>query len=370
MQTSDFDYDLPPELIAQRPPPSRDDARMLVLDRGRDTVAHRRVRDLPGHLRAGDVLVLNNTRVIPARLLGRKIPSGGKVDVLLVEETSAGVWQALWRGSGHARPGQRWALGSDRIEAEVLGAGPGGSVTLRLQASGTMLEMLETVGLPPLPPYIRRSDGRSGVAPSDAGLPPGDVAPRDPGLPAIGPEDRDRYQTVYARVPGAVAAPTAGLHFTPGLLAEVRGRGVRVAEVTLHVGPGTFRPVTAERIEDHVMEPERYEITSEAAAAVNGVRPSGGRIVAVGSTSVRVLETAASEDGRVAAGAGRTGLFIAPPRRFRAVDALLTNFHLPRSTLLMMVCAFAGRERVMDVYQEAVRERYRFYSYGDCMLIL
>ena len=346
--TSDYDFHLPPELIAQQPLPERTDARMLVLDRQTGRTEHRHVRDLAEYLRAGDLLVLNNTRVIPARLYGRK-DTGGKVEVLLLEETEPDVWNAMCRASGRVREGSRFSLGNGRISAVVLDARPSVRVRLRLAADRPVREVLEEEGVPPLPPYIRRSEG----GPSDVRV-----------------ADRERYQTVYARIPGAVAAPTAGLHFTPELLARLDGIGVGRVELTLHVGPGTFKPVGVEALEDHVMEPERYVLGEEAACRVRETRSRGSRIVAVGSTSTRVLETAADEGGIVQAGQGRTALFIHPPYRFRVVDCLLTNFHLPRSTLLMMVSALAGRDRILSAYGEAVRLRYRFYSYGECMLIL
>lgn len=343
MKTADFEYNLPAELIAQEPPPSRGDARMMVVRRNNRTWEHRRVTDLPEFLRAGDLLVLNDTRVIPARIFGEK-ESGGRVEFLLLEETEKNVWDVLMRSSRRPKPGARVALGSGRASAEILEDGEMGRAKIRIHCDGPFLKILEEDGHVPLPPYITRPDS-----------------------PA---QDRHRYQTVYARHPGAVAAPTAGLHFTEELFQSLEKRGVGRAHLTLHVGIGTFRPVAAERVEDHVMDEERYEISAAEADKINAARKSGGRIVAVGSTSVRTLEHCADADGTVRPGSGRSGLFIYPPYKFKTVDAMLTNFHLPRSTLLMMVCALAGRDFMMQVYEEAVNERYRFFSYGDCMLIL
>ncbi len=336
MLTSDFEYDLPASSIAQEPAP-RGESRLLVLDRtGPDR--HARVSDLPRLLRPGDLLVLNDTRVIPARLYGRSA-GGGKMEILLVEPLAEREWDALVKPGRRARPGARFEIG-EGLTAEVIDRLEDGR--FRLRFSEPVEPHLERLGHIPLPPYIHRPDT---------------------------PEDRERYQTVYARRPGAVAAPTAGLHFTEDLLREIEAAGVETARVTLHVGIGTFKPVSAERIEEHRMERERYEIGEETAEAVRRARESGRRIVAVGTTVIRTLEGAAlAGGGEVRAGEGSTDLFITPGFRFQVVDALLTNFHLPRSTLLMLVSAFAGRERVLAAYNEAVREGYRFYSYGDAML--
>jgi len=346
MKTSDFDYDLPPELIALRPAATRDASRMLVLDRATVTIRHGSVRDLPSYLRAGDLLVMNDTRVIPARLYARK-STGGEVEILLLEETAPGSWDALLRASRRPRPGDRLSLADGRAMATLLEDGELGRVKLAIESSEPFLDLVEKYGETPLPPYIRREGNTAGP---DA-------------------EDRERYQTVYARAPGAVAAPTAGLHFTAELLRDIESRGVARAMITLHVGLGTFRPVSTERVEEHRMEEERFEIGAGAADAIESARAQGRRILAVGTTTVRTLESAA-RNGKIRAGVGRTALFIHPPYVFRAVGALLTNFHLPRSTLLMLVSAFAGRENVLRAYEEAVQQRYRFYSYGDCMLIL
>lgn len=350
MNTSDFDYRLPPERIAQEPAPQREDARLLVAWRACGTWTHAQVRDLPEFLQAGDLLVLNDTRVLPARVTGRKEPSGGRVELLFLEEATPGEWLALCRASRPPAVGSWIRLGAGGARAEVLGREGRGELRLRVDSSQPVLDFLEKEGAPPLPPYIRRRyDG-----PDRARL----------------ARDRERYQTVFARRPGAVAAPTAGLHFSESLLAALERRGVRRTAITLHVGAGTFRPVTSERIEDHRMEAERYEVSAEAAQEIETARAERRRVVAVGTTVVRALETVALARGRIEACAGRTELFIYPPFAFRVVDALLTNFHLPRSTLLMLVCAFAGREFVLRLYEEAIRQRYRFYSFGDAMLLL
>lgn len=348
MNTSDFDYDLPPDLIAQEPLPHREDSRMLVLKRDTGDIEHRRVADLPSYLKSPDCIVLNNTRVFPARIFGRKQDTGGRVEVLLVEETAQGEWVCLCRSGRRPRPGAVLALADGRIRARVLDRGEGGRLTIALETDAPLMEILEEKGVPPVPPYIRRSHDS----------------------PELIELDRQRYQTVYAQQVGAVAAPTAGLHLTDALLSAIETAGVKRAEITLHVGPGTFRPVSAETVEAHVMDAERYTMTDEAAAVIRSTVTAGGRVLAVGSTSVRTLETVAAEQSDIVACSGRTSLFIYPPYTFRAVTGMLTNFHLPRSTLLMMVSALGGRERVFAAYREAVRLKYRFYSYGDCMLIV
>jgi S-adenosylmethionine:tRNA ribosyltransferase-isomerase len=335
--TSDFDYDLPAASIAQEAAP-RGESRLLALDReGPDRHAH--VADLPRLLRPGDLLVLNDTRVIPARLFGRRAGWTGKMELLLVERLSEREWDALVKPGRRAKPGTVIEL-DENLKAEVIAKRDDGRHHLRF--SEPVEPHLERLGHVPLPPYIRRPDT---------------------------PQDRERYQTVYARSPGAVAAPTAGLHFTARLLEEIAAAGIDIARVTLHVGIGTFKPVTAEHIEDHRMERERYEIGPEAAAAIRRAR-NGGRVVAVGTTVVRTLESAAwVGGGEVLAGEASTEIFIIPGFRFQVVDVLLTNFHLPCSTLLMLVSAFAGWERILAAYAEAIREGYRFYSYGDAMLV-
>lgn len=342
MLTRDFDFDLPPESIAQQPAP-RGESRLLVLD-AEGAARHRRVRDLPRLLRPGDLLVLNDTRVIPARLWGRRAGGGeGKIELLLTEKIGDRDWDALVKPGRRARPGTVIALDAEGsgLTAEVIEKDPSGRHRLRF--SEPVEPHLDRLGHVPLPPYIQRPDAAA---------------------------DRERYQTVYARSPGAIAAPTAGLHFSEELLREIAAAGVETATVTLHVGLGTFKPVTAERIEEHRMERERWELPEETAEAIRRTRERGGRVVAVGTTVVRTLESAAlSGEDEIQGGGGATELFITPGFRFRVVDALLTNFHLPRSTLLMLVSAFAGKERVLAAYAEAIREGYRFYSYGDAMLV-
>jgi len=343
VRTDDFDYELPPDAIAQQPLPERDASRLLVLERRTGAVRHQVFRDLPELLSPGDLLIVNRSRVFPARLLGRR-KGGGAAEVLLVESLGDGVWEALVRPGRRLRPGDDVAIEgvlSVRIESEATGAE--GRRRVRLLAPGSDAEStMERLGHVPLPPYIRRPDR---------------------------PEDRERYQTVYAQERGSVAAPTAGLHFTQALLARMVSRGIERAEIVLHVGPGTFRPVTADNVEDHRVEAEPYFFPAETAEAIRRARSRGGRVVAVGTTVVRTLETNAAPGGP-AAGDGRTDLVIVPGHRFRAVDALVTNFHLPRSSLLLLVCAFAGRENVLAAYAEAIRAGYRFYSYGDAMLVI
>jgi S-adenosylmethionine:tRNA ribosyltransferase-isomerase len=349
VKLSDFDYELPPGRIAQRPLSRRDDSRLLVMDRASGASAHRRFEDLPELLDPGDLLVLNDTRVLAARLHGAK-PSGGRVEALLLERVggadSAPEWRCLLRASRTPGPGGRVEFGRE-LSAEVLARGQE-HWTLRFESpDGNPAAAIERVGRLPLPPYIEREAG-------------GD---------SLDEEDRERYQTVYAKRPGAVAAPTAGLHFSPRLLRRLADRGVQTTLVTLHVGPGTFQPVRVEVVEEHRMHDESYALPESAADAIARTRREGGRVVAVGTTVVRTLEHRARADGTVEPGAGRCGLFIYPGFEFRVVDALITNFHLPRSTLLMLVSAFAGREAVLDAYAEAIREGYRFYSYGDAMMV-
>ena len=350
MRLSDFDYELPEGLIAQRPAGRRDASRMLLVDRARGAWRDGHFSELPGELRAGDVLVVNNTRVFPARLIGRREPSGGRVELLLVRESEGAgplLWEALARPARRLEAGARVTFGDGRLRAEVLAASPGGRRLVRFEADGRFDALVEEFGQMPLPPYIKRgaADERTRA------------------------EDRERYQTVFAERRGAIAAPTAGLHFTPEVVERLRGRGVVTAELTLHVGYGTFAPVRVEDLSGHRVEPERFEVGEETAEAVNRARAGGGRAVAVGTTSLRALESAADASGKVRAGRGETGLTVTPGYRFRAVDALLTNFHLPRSSLLVLVAAFAGRDLTLSAYRHAVTAGYRFYSYGDCMLI-
>jgi S-adenosylmethionine:tRNA ribosyltransferase-isomerase len=348
VRLEDYDYDLPEELIAQEPPPRRDASRLMVLERSTGRVEHRRFTDLAALLDPGDLVVLNDTRVLAARLDALR-PTGGKVEILLVERVggteAAPEWRALLNASKQPRPGQRLRIAPD-LEAEILDRDAEGWRLLLDNPSGDAGQKVEELGRMPLPPYIRRE-------------------PADPRAAV----DRVRYQTVFARRPGAVAAPTAGLHFTPELLGELEAYGVRLAWLTLHVGPGTFLPVRTERVEDHRMHAEAFELPEPTAEAIARARAVGRRVVAIGTTVARTLEGRAREDGTVRPGAGRCDLFIYPGHRFRVVDALLTNFHLPRSTLLLLVAAFAGREQVLAAYAEAVRRGYRFYSYGDAMLV-
>lgn len=360
MRTADFDFELPPDLIAQTPAPSRDASRLLVLRRESGKVEHRQFREVLEFLRSGDVLVFNNSRVIPARLRGQNIRTGGQFEIFLTEENEANDWWALMRPAKRARVNTEIVvLDKERpteIRATVTETGDEGNRRLRFSGAKNILDELERLGEVPLPPYIQREG-----APSS-----GSAA-----------EDRERYQTVYAQPPGSVAAPTAGLHFTESLLEEIRARGVQVCFVTLHVGLGTFAPVKAETLAEHKMHEERYELSEESARIINEARREGRRVIAVGTTSVRVLESVAKEHaGELIPCRGRTSIFIFPPSNFKIVDAMLTNFHLPCSTLLMLISAFAapgetrGREMVLAAYAEAVRGRYRFFSYGDAMLLL
>lgn len=341
MDVSLFDYDLPSDRIAQEPLAERDASRLLVLDRRTGALRHRVFRDLPEILAPGDLLVVNRSRVFPARLLGRR-EGGGVAEVLLAREREDGTWDALVRPGRRLREGARIRIADD-LTVLVLESSPGALRRVCLESPKDTRMALDRHGHVPLPPYIRREDR---------------------------PEDRDRYQTVYAKEAGSVAAPTAGLHFTPALRARLAERGVEWTELVLHVGPGTFRPVEVDRVEDHTVDAEPFEVPKEAAEAVARTRATGKRIVAVGTTTTRVLESAVDDQGRLGSGAGETDLVIVPGFRFRAANALVTNFHLPRSSLLLLVCAFAGRERLLGAYAEAVREGYRFYSYGDAMLVL
>ena len=358
MRTADFNYDLPPGLIAQTPAPERDQSRLLVLQRSQGHITHRSFPDILDYLRAGDVLVLNDSRVIPARLHGTKAGSGAQMEMLLVEENAVNDWWAMVRPGKRARPGATiFLLNLSRqpggVSAAVIEKNPEGHCRLQFSGTANIAAVLDSFGTVPLPPYITRE-------------PTADLA-----------EDRDRYQTVYAQPAGSVAAPTAGLHFTGKLLEQIRSRGVRICFLTLHVGLGTFAPVKAGAPQELVIHQERFELGPTTAQTVNQTKQAGGRVIAVGTTTARVLEHVASENqGRLVQRRGRTRLFIYPPYRFRIVDALLTNFHLPQSTLLMLVSAFAapgetrGRDLILSAYAEAIRERYRFYSYGDASLIL
>ena len=347
MLVSDFDFALPEALIAQRPAERRDASRLLVVPHGEGAFEHRAFTELPSLLAPGDLLVVNDARVIPARLRGVKAGTGGKAELLLVEELSragdGSRWLALGQASKALRVGQRLVFGGGALEADVVAARGDGSYEVALPLAGdALLAALAQHGELPLPPYI-------GHAPTEA--------------------DAERYQTVFARVPGAVAAPTAGLHFTQSVLDSLAVNGVERVSITLHVGPGTFLPVRAERVEDHRMHAERYDVPAETSAAVARARARGGRVVAVGTTALRTLEASADERGVPRPGPGETSLFAVPGFRFRAVDALLTNFHLPKSTLLMLVAAFAGKERILAAYAEAIARGYRFFSYGDATLL-
>jgi S-adenosylmethionine:tRNA ribosyltransferase-isomerase len=336
----DFDYTYPPEAVAQHPLPDRGASRLLVFDRTTGTIRHEAFADFPSLLGPGDLLVRNVSRVIPARLHGRR-DNGRPAEILLVHPESDDTWLAMVHPGGKLKVGRSVDFG-DLGTAEIVGVLGGGLRRVRFSGGRGVAELMRAAGNVPLPPYITR--------------PPE-------------PEDRERYQTVYATEDGSVAAPTAGLHFTPETLAAVERRGAGIVDVVLHVGPGTFKPVDVDDLTRHVMHAEWYGVSADAAARINRVREAGGRVWAVGTTAARTLETVATEDGRVAPGAGWTDLFIHPPYRFRAVDALLTNFHLPRSTLLMLVAAFAGHDATMALYRQAVEQGYRLFSYGDAMAI-
>ena len=336
MKTSDFYYDLPQELIAQTPLARRDGSRLLLMDRRTGAIAHHHFYELPDFLREGDCLVLNNSRVIPARLLGHREPTRGAVEVLLLQDKGAGVWECLTKPGRKTRQGAQLSFGDGQLTATVIGELEDGKRLVQFHYEGIFLEVLERLGKMPLPPYIKEEL-----------------------------ENGDRYQTVYSKVAGSAAAPTAGLHFTEELLNRIQSRGVNLAYVTLHVGLGTFRPVKTEELTEHHMHSEFCVLSCETARLLNETRKNGGRIVCVGTTSCRTLESFAREDGTFEAASGWTDIFIYPGYRFKAMDALITNFHLPESTLVMLVSAFAGREHVLNAYAEAVRERYRFFSFGD-----
>ncbi|MCF7848267.1 MAG: tRNA preQ1(34) S-adenosylmethionine ribosyltransferase-isomerase QueA [Kiritimatiellales bacterium] len=370
MKTDLFNYELPPELIAQHPAERRDMARMMVLHRDSGRIEHRAITDITDYLKTPDVLVLNNTKVIPARVFGHKESSGGKIELLLLEEIGGtpspasmdsedavppGTWKVLMKASRRPKPGDKLLLCSGKARAIMLEDGDQGEAVLQIETDRPLMEILDEEGVPPLPPYISRKDqSEEQIA-----------------------TDKERYQTVYSSEPGAAAAPTAGLHFTPELLRTLANQGVKTAELTLHVGLGTFRPVSTDDITDHAMHHERYEVSAEAAHTICAAKQAGGRVVAVGSTSVRTLETLGADFptigkrfSTIGKADGSTNIFIYPPYEFKVADTILTNFHLPKSTLLMMMSAFAGRERMLHAYEVAVQEKYRFFSYGDCMLIL
>jgi S-adenosylmethionine:tRNA ribosyltransferase-isomerase len=354
MLISEFDYELPEELIAQAPLTERDASRLLVLDRARASWRDGVFSELPAELRAGDHLVVNNTRVFPARLVGRREPSGGQVELFLLAEREPLVWDALARPARRLVRGQEVSFGGGRLRAEIIEAHDDGQRTVRFDCAGDFHALLEEIGQVPLPPYIKRADATGA-----------------PAAPQQRDRDRERYQTIYAERRGAIAAPTAGLHFTPRVLEALRARGVSITQITLHVGYGTFAPVRVSDLSEHAVAAERYEITEEAAATLNEARAGGRRIVAVGTTTVRALESATDDrTRRLTPGAQSATLTITPGYKFKIVDALVTNFHLPRSSLLVLIASFAGRELTLAAYRHAVAARYRFYSYGDCMLIL
>ena len=341
MKTQDFYFDLPQELIAQTPIAQRDASRLLVLPKEEGTLSHRHFYDLTEYLREGDCLILNDSRVLPARLLGQRLPGGGACEVLLLIDRGEKVWECLVRPGKRLKKGAKVSFGDGVLTGEIVDELPDGNRLVRFDYEGIFLEVLDKLGKMPLPPYIK------------AEL-----------------QDRERYQTVYSRVVGSAAAPTAGLHFTPELLEKVQAMGVNLGYVTLHVGLGTFRPVKEENILDHDMHSEYCVIPPETAELINRTKANGGRVICVGTTSCRTVESWAGEDGHMKPAAGWTKIFIYPGYRFKVLDGLITNFHLPESTLLMLVSALAGRERILEAYKEAVEEKYRFFSFGDAMLIM
>jgi S-adenosylmethionine:tRNA ribosyltransferase-isomerase len=342
MRIEEFDYTFPPSLIAQYPSPQRDESSLMILHRGKGTIEHRAFRDLPNYLNPGDLLVMNNTRVFPARLIGKK-ETGGKVEMLLISPTNGRMeeWNVLIKGSGKVRPRAQIQF-SQELYGEVKEVKDGRG-RIRLSSQGEVMDLIRKVGRVPLPPYIKREDE---------------------------PLDRDRYQTVFAEREGSIAAPTAGLHFTQDLLQSLRDQGVTIAWITLHIGLGTFVPVKTRNVEDHAMEAEWAEISEQTGQEIGQTRVRGGRIIAVGTTTTRALESFSDGNGGVKCGKGITSLFIYPPYHFKVIDGLITNFHLPKSTLMMLVSAFAGKDLLAKAYQEAIDKKYRFYSYGDAMLIV
>lgn len=344
MHLNQFDYRLPQELIAQQPTEKREDSRLMVLNRQTGNIEHKRFNEILNYLSPGDCLVLNDSKVLPARLYGKKIGTGAKVEFLLTRRMDGDVWETMVRPGRRLRPGDTVRFSENPpLEATILEFGDDGTRIVRFEYEGLFLEVLEQVGEMPLPPYIQRESRE---------------------------EDRERYQTVYSQVEGSVAAPTAGLHFTENLLGLIKAKGVNLAYLTLHVGIGTFRPVKCDVIEEHKMHFEEYEISEETASLINRTKAEGGKIISVGTTSTRTLESAAGQDGKVRAGGGNTDIFIYPGYQFRVIDRLITNFHLPKSTLLMLVSALYNREKILEAYEVAVEERYRFFSFGDAMLIL
>ena len=340
LKTSDFYFDLPEELIAQDPLEDRSSSRLLVLDKTTGATEHHIFKEIGSFLNPGDCLVLNNTKVIPARLYGAREATGGAVEVLLLKRNADDVWETLVKPGKKCKPGTRLVFGDGRLKAEVLETVDEGNRLIKFEYEGIWEEVLDSLGEMPLPPYITHKL-----------------------------QDKNRYQTVYAKYEGSAAAPTAGLHFTKELLAEIEAKGVKICYVTLHVGLGTFRPVKAENILEHHMHTEVYQVTEDAAKMINETKAAGGRVICVGTTSCRTIESASDESGIVHAGNGDTSIFIYPGYKFKVLDALITNFHLPESTLVMLVSALAGRENVLNAYNEAIKERYRFFSFGDAMFI-
>ena len=341
LKTHDFYYDLPEELIAQTPLERRDASRLMTLDRKTGAITHRHFYDLLELLQPGDCLVMNNSRVLPARLLGHRVPTGGAVEVLLLQDQGNGVWECLTKPGRKTHAGTELSFGDGELTATVVGERDDGNKLVQFHYEGIFLEVLERLGKMPLPPYITERLN-----------------------------DKTRYQTVYAKENGSAAAPTAGLHFTDELLSRISEKGIDIVDVLLHVGLGTFRPVSVENVEEHHMHSEHYECTQDAADRINRARANGGRIIAVGTTSCRTLESITDKNGIVHPGSGSTDIFITPGYRFKAVDALITNFHLPESTLLMLISAFSSREEVMRIYKHAVEERYRFFSFGDASFFI
>ena len=340
MKLEEFDYDLPEELIAQVPIEKRDESRLMVLNRKNKTIEHKIFKDIIDYLEPGDCLVRNNTKVIPARLYGKK-DTGANVEFVLLKQLEGDIWETIVRPGNKLKPGTKVYFGDGLLEATILDIMEGGTRKVEFKYNGIFNEILDQIGLMPLPPYIHESL-----------------------------KEKDRYQTVYAKYDGSAAAPTAGLHFTPELLKQIEEKGVKIANVTLHVGIGTFRPVKEENIEDHEMHTEHYYIKQEDVDKINETKKAGKRVIAVGTTSCRVLETVADkETGMVKEVEGDTGIYIYPGYKFKCIDGLITNFHLPKSTLLMLISALAGREYVLDAYKEAVKEKYRFFSFGDAMFI-
>lgn len=346
MHLSDFDYELPEELIAQQPLERRDASRMLILNRQTQTCKDSKFQDFPEYVDPNDVVVVNNTRVFPARLLGERDPTGGRVEVLLIRELASAIWEGLVKPAHRLKPGALVRFGDGSLRGEILYHVSDKSFRrIKFQGDKPLETLINELGRTPLPPYIKRPSGTSA-------------------------EDRERYQTVFARNTGAIAAPTAGLHFTPEVTELLTARGVHVVDITLHVGYGTFEPVRVDNIEQHQVASEFFQISSEAAQVINEARGRGGRVIAVGTTTTRALESSVNAEGLLESGEGETSLTITPGYKFRITDALLTNFHLPRSSLLLLVSAFAGRDSTLDAYRHAVAERFRFYSYGDCMFVI